>query len=311
MLDPAFKAPGRFYRGNLHTHSDRSDGILDPFEVCKRYRDEGYDFISLTDHFIGEYGYPITDTVPYRDNHFTTLLGAELHSGAMANGDLWHILAVGLPSDFEPSNSPGFKPVDNQESGAEIAMRAREAGAYIAIPHPQWSGLSMEDARLIQAAHAVEIYNHASATGNDRGNGFHVLDLLLEEGRRLDLCATDDAHFGRDDHFGGWVMVKSEANEPELLLDALKRGHYYSSQGPEFHLIEWTKSEVTVECSPCTTVIVQGQKSYSLSTYGKSITRATIKVDRLSDLSPWMRVTLIDEAKNRAWSNPVWCADIP
>ena len=96
----AFTAPGRFWRGNLHTHSTRSDGVLSPEEVCRRYRAEGYDFLALTDHFVGMWGYPIVDTVPFRAEGFTTILGAELHSGAMANGELWHILAVGLPPAF-------------------------------------------------------------------------------------------------------------------------------------------------------------------------------------------------------------------
>jgi hypothetical protein len=33
---PAFTTSGRFWRGNLHTHSTRSDGVLDPAEVCRR-----------------------------------------------------------------------------------------------------------------------------------------------------------------------------------------------------------------------------------------------------------------------------------
>ncbi len=77
-----FTAPGRFYRGNLHTHSTLSDGLLEPAEVCRRYKAEGYDFIALTDHFLGMYDFPIADTVPFRDGGFTTILGAELHSGA-------------------------------------------------------------------------------------------------------------------------------------------------------------------------------------------------------------------------------------
>ena len=121
--DPAFTAAGRFWRGNLHTHSTRSDGVLDPDEVCRRYQAEGYDFLALTDHFVGRYGYPIVDTQPMRTNSFTTILGAELHSGAMANGELWHILAVGLPSDFAPSNTPTFVPVKDQETGPQIAAR--------------------------------------------------------------------------------------------------------------------------------------------------------------------------------------------
>ena len=101
MALTALTRPGRFWRGNLHTHSNLSDGALEPAEVCRRYKAEGYDFLALTDHFIGLSGYPIADTLPFRDEGFTTLLGAELHSGAMQNGELWHILAVGLPADFK------------------------------------------------------------------------------------------------------------------------------------------------------------------------------------------------------------------
>ncbi len=32
----AFENPGKFWRGNIHTHSNLSDGLLDPGEVCRR-----------------------------------------------------------------------------------------------------------------------------------------------------------------------------------------------------------------------------------------------------------------------------------
>lgn len=301
----AFTAPGRFFRGNLHTHSTLSDGVLEPEEVCRRYADEGYDFIALTDHFVGLYNYPIADTKRFRSNSFTTILGAELHSGAMSNGELWHILAVGLPQDFAPSNSPHFRPVDDQESGAEIAKRAREAGAFVAVAHPQWSGLTLDDARGIEAAHAVEIYNHGCAIGCDRPDGFHTLDLLLTEGRRLTLVATDDAHFYEPDHFGGWVMVKAEANDPEALLASLKAGTFYSSQGPEIRNIELEKRHVVIECSAVETAIVQGQGTAAVATHGASMTIARIPRDRFI-ASPWLRVSIRDRAGRRAWSNPIW-----
>jgi len=300
-----FFAPGRFFRGNLHTHSTRSDGVLDPQEVCRRYKAEGYDFMSLTDHFIGMYEYPIVDTTAYRSEGFTTILGAELHSGAMENGELWHILAVGLPSDFAPSNSPHFRPVADQETGAQLAQRARDAGAYVAIAHPEWSGLTVNDARTIEAAHAVEVYNHGCAMGCDRPHGFHTLDLLLSEGQRLGLCATDDAHFTEPDHFGGWTMVKAEENHPDALLEALKAGHHYASTGPELRNIVWEKNKVVVETSAVASVIVQGMGTAAVAVHGDSMTRAEVRLDRLA-ASPWMRVTVIDRSGNRAWSQPVW-----
>jgi hypothetical protein len=304
-MQDTFTAPGRFWRGNLHTHSTRSDGVLDPAEVCRRYADQGYDFISLTDHFLGAYGYPITDTRAFRTNRFTTIPGAELHSGAMANGELWHILAVGLPEDFAPSHSPDFHPVAGQETGPQIAARARAAGAFVAIAHPQWSGLTLDDARTIEAAHAVEIYNHGCAVGCDRADGAAIADLLLSEGRRLTLCATDDAHFHEPDHFGAWVMVKAEENDPDALLAALKAGHYYSSTGPEIRRVELTDAGVAVECSAAASVIVSGRGTASRAIHGLSMTRAVMPLDRFRGCD-WLRVTVVDAAGRRAWSNPIW-----
>ncbi|NBO20991.1 MAG: PHP domain-containing protein [Rhodobacteraceae bacterium] len=301
----AFTAEGRFWRGNLHTHSTRSDGVLDPAEVCRRYRAEGYDFLALTDHFIGLFGYPIVDTVPFRAPGFSTILGAELHSGAMANGELWHILAVGLPADFKAPNSPHFLPVEGQETGAEIAQRAVDAGAFVAIAHPQWSGLTLADARAITAAHAVEIYNHGCATGCDRADGFAIADLLLTEGRHLSLVATDDAHFSEPDHFGGWVMVKSTENEPDALLAALKRGDFYSSQGPELRDVYVEDGHLVVQSSAVVSVIAQGRGTGARAVHGHSMTSARVSLQRL-DGSPWVRATVIDAAGKRAWSNPIW-----
>jgi hypothetical protein len=240
-----------------------------------------------------------------RAEGFTTILGAELHSGAMENGELWHILAVGLPPDFAPSKSPGFLPVAGQETGAEIAARAVAAGAFVAIAHPQWSGLTLADARTITAAHAVEIYNHGCAMGCDRPDGFAIADLLLTGGRRLTLIATDDAHFSEPDHFGGWVMVKATENTPEALLAALKAGDFYSSQGPELRDVRIEGDHVVVECSAVASVVALGHGTGAKAVHGQSLTRAEVPLARLNN-SPWVRVAVIDAAGRRAWSNPLW-----
>ncbi len=300
-----FTAPGQFYRGNLHTHSTRSDGVLPPEEVCRRYQDEGYDFIALTDHFVGLYDYPITDTTSCRNEAFTTILGAELHTGAMEKGNIWHILAVGLPSDFEHANAPHFMSVEGSETGAELSLRARDAGAFVAIAHPHWSHMTEADARSIKAAHAVEIYNHGCAVDCDRGEGFVALEQLLHEGVRFNMIATDDAHFETNDYFGGWVMVKATENSPEALLTALKAGAFYSSLGPEIHDIRIVNNAVEIECSPVSTMIVQAEGTNVEILNGDEITKGKLPLSRLG-ASPWIRVSIIDSSGKRAWSNPIW-----
>ncbi len=300
-----FSAPGRFFKGNLHTHSDISDGALPPEEVCRRYREAGYDFIAITDHYLGMYGYPVVDTTPFRTADFTTIPGAELHIGAMDNGGQWHILAVGLPADFTPPDVPHFMHTAGSETAAGLAARAREAGAFVAIAHPHWSGLSEADARRITAAHAVEIYNHGCAVETDRGEGLLSWEHMLNEGRRLTAVATDDAHFHTDDHFGGWVMVKAPENTPDALLAALKAGHFYATTGPEIHDIRITDRAIEIACSAAGTIVVQGSVTAASFERGKGLSGATIPLDRFA-ASPWVRVTVIDGAGKRAWSNPIW-----
>ena len=294
-----FAQPGRFFRGNLHTHSTRSDGTRSPGDVCSLYAQAGYDFIALTDHFLPQYGYPITDTRPYRSDSFTTIIGAELHSGAIANGSAWHIVAAGLPDDFAP-------PAED-ETGGQLAARATQAGAFVGIAHPHWYTLCEGDIEDLGPAHAVEVYNGIAVDANDRAESWHIMDILLDRGQRYFAYAADDAHLTprRHDFCRGWVHVKAEELSPRALLSALKTGAFYSSTGPQIFDIELTPGEeLTVECSPAERVFLTGVGSAAQSEWGNGLTGARF------DLSDWnshyCRVTVRDLQGGRAWSNPIW-----
>lgn len=297
MTDPAFARLGRFWKGNIHTHSTRSDGARTPEQVCATYREAGYDFLALTDHFWAKYGFPIVDTRPHRTAGFTTLLGAELHAPETALGEIWHLLAVGLPLDFAPTPP--------EETGPQLAARAMAAGAFLAIPHPGWYGLTAADANTIEGAHAVEVYNHTSQLRTERGDGVYLADQLLAEGRRINLIAVDDAHFKSPDAFGGWLMVKSAHNEPEPLLEALKAGAFYATQGPLIHDIAWEENAVEVTCSPALSVMVVGRGSKAEQSVELGQTRARLSIAHLKP-GGYARVVVADAQGRRAWSNPVY-----
>jgi hypothetical protein len=186
-----------------------------------------------------------------------------------------------------------------------MCRRAAAAGAFLGIAHPQWYGLTVEDALSIPEAHAVEIYNHGCAVECDRGDGWVVHDEALARGARLNAYAADDAHFAKPDAGGGWVMVKAEALQPELLLEALKRGEFYSSQGPEIHDITIADGAVTVACSPATWIVVAGAGTGSHCAHGQDLTRATLLLDCFGE-DGYVRITVTDAAGRRAWSNPIW-----
>jgi hypothetical protein len=307
MRIPPFSTPGRFWRGNLHTHSTLSDGALTPADVIEAYKRAGYDFLQLSDHFLARFDWPIADTRKLRCREFTTLIGAEIHAMRTSAGEYWHIVATGLPLDFAPA--------EYSECGPRLAARAKDAGAFVTIAHPSWSQLTIDDGRSLTAAHAVEIYNHTCAMMTDRGDGFYLLDQLCNENRRLTAVAGDDAHFhnGDLDAFGGSVMVKSESLDPGQLVDALKAGHFYSSQGPRIYDIEVTRAEARVDCSPVHTIALVTSASPSLSRVGRGLTHATIEFAEVAKYAwteappaKWFRIVVIDGPGRRAWTNPIW-----
>ena len=159
--------------------------------------------------------------------HKVILTEAEARLGGQA------LLAQMLPGRAEFGGIVTNLAREAEQAGAEIRLNARADRAMvdqIAPDHvilatgaqPRWPrGLEIDE-----AAHAVEIYNHGCAVDCGRGGGFHTAELMISRGRKMMLIATDDAHFNTPDAFGGWVMVKAEANEPEALLAAHRLVHY-------------------------------------------------------------------------------------
>ncbi len=299
MQNLPFNKPGKFYRGNIHTHSTLSDGRRSPEAVCQFYRENGYDFIALTDHFMEKFNYPIADTRAFRTADFTTILGAELHTGIMSSGEPWHILAVGLPLDFAP-------PLKD-ETGPEIAARAMAAGAYVAVAHPAWYSLTEDEVISLGDVHAIEIINGIAHDHSDKVDSVYMLDVMLQRGRRYFACATDDAHFHEkhDDLLLGWVMVKAESLDPDALLGALKRGEYYSTEAPLIHDIQVVPGEhVKIRCSPVNHVFVTGKGSKASYLHGNGITEAVMPITHWN--ANYCRVTIRDAQGHRAWSNPIF-----
>lgn len=293
-----FDLPGHFWKGNIHTHSTISDGVFSPEEVCRMYRQAGYHFIALTEHFLEEYGYPLADTSTWRGEGFTTLYGAELHAEETEIGGKWHILAVGLPLDFTQLDG---------EKGPELAQRARSTGAFVAAAHPQWYSLTESDIVSLGEIDAVEVFNGVSVDYNDRMDGWQVADVLLGKGHRFNVYAADDFHgFPGWHEFGrGWVWVRSETLEPDALLNALKAGHYYSSTGPEIYDVQFDGTDqVHVRCSPAERVFVSGRGPAAASVGGHGLMDVTVDLSRFD--SPYGRITVRDRFGGRAWTNPFW-----
>ena len=250
------------------------------------------------------FNYPIT--LPELEiKNFTLIPGAELHTSKMGNGELWHILALGLNDKLKPPNQPNFLINNKSENIESLSSRLFESGAFVSLTHPEWNGMALQDTLKVKKVHAIEIYNHSCAIECDRGSGVAVLDQILNHGKEINIIATDDSHFHINDAFGGWVMVKSDSNSKEAILEALKKGHYYSSQGPDFKNIRLQNGKLEVVCTPVEKIIVNGYGSASTYKYKNDMESAIFNLGLLPQ-KKWLRITIIDKKGNRAWTNPIY-----
>ena len=264
-----------------------------------------YDFTCLSDHLWHDKKFAAqtvldVSTLNYKD--FVALPSAEIHAKGKKydRAGLWHLVANGLPINF--------KMASEVETVNELLDRTLKTGAFVTIAHPEWYSLTSDEAILLRKAHAVEIYNHASTISANRGSGIATADFLLNENIRILLTAADDSHFHKEDTLGGWVFVKAENLTIENILNALKKGHYYSSTGLAIYNIEVVDNEIKVECSCASHIIISGSSHSSLSKSGYNITRASFDLNKLD--SDFFRVTIFNEYGKYAWSNPYWLDEI-
>ena len=290
-----------YFKGNLHGHSNHSDGVLNPQEVVNKYKEIGYDFTCLSDHLWKDSKFAaetVLETKHLNQKDFITIPSAELHclGKKYVKDGLWHIVANGLPLDF--------KCADEKETAPSLVQRAIEAGAFVTIAHPEWYSLTFDECLSLSHAHGIEIYNHSCHIEAQRGFGTAAADYLLQENNRIFLTATDDSHFKMQDSGGGWVMVAWDKLSESSILNALKNGQYYSSTGVEIFEFEIDNYQVNIQCSPSNQVCIVGRGAKSMSQNGKNITQAEFDLKKYP--SDWFRVSIANDSGEFAWTNPVW-----
>ena len=140
----AFEREGEWLKAALHTHSTRSDGLLDPGAMVDHYEWLGFDVIAITDHW--------TLTKGSSTENILVITGAELAADAPAGmGNDVEILAIGI--DDIPEDPGGdrenwghienfFYKTFSNLSAAASAIDAQGGVGFIA--HPYWSGMTLE-----------------------------------------------------------------------------------------------------------------------------------------------------------------------
>ena len=285
--------PGRrTYRANFHTHTTCSDGRLSPQESMAAYRREDYDILAITDHR----KVTLQRAVP---EGLLAVPGIELDF--MLGHQAVHLLGLGVSADVAHRWDPKGTPQQ-----AIDAIRA--CGGLAVLAHPAWSMNDTQTMASLEGLSAVEVWNSVSAPpyNADRADASALLDSLwcLRPDRLLPVMANDDTHFYGTEFASGWNMVQCDELTVPAVLEALRRGDYYATRGPQIHCLELTDTQLIVNCSPAERIVF-----YSDLPWVEGRARAMHGISQSAyDLQPgdrFVRVQVTDAQGRSAWSRPI------
>jgi hypothetical protein len=228
-------------KGNLHTHTNLSDGDSPPGLVARWYDDHGYDFLCISDHNLRFDPSQLQAELRVEGRLLVLIPGEELTTW-WSGPDRTHALHVnGYGTRSEHGSGEG----DTVESILQdMVSRVASDGALASLNHPNfWESVRWQEIAALERLSFLEVYNGHHLASN-QGTASQppvetVWDLVLSRGRRIWGLAVDDAHhfdgFGPDraNPGRGWVEVWAQERQPSDIVSALAGGKFYSSTGPQ------------------------------------------------------------------------------
>lgn len=208
--------------GDLHTHTNASDGQYPLYELAKKAKKLGMDFLGPANHN------------NYTDNiNPPSIPGLTLIPAVEWTHYKGHINLFGAPMPFQNSFV-----ANSEEEMLALLEAAKAAGALVSVNHPKdpgcpylWQSRDIFD--------AVEVWNGPMRPANNKAIAWW--ETLLQDGRRLPLVGGSDYHrtlgpvrLGRP-----VTAVWAASRSAKDILAAVGAGHSYvtsSVRGPRLSL---------------------------------------------------------------------------
>jgi hypothetical protein len=246
---PSAAAQGapRWFKGNTHTHTLNSDGDSPPDVVVRWYRENGYQFVVVTDHEF------VTDVAPLNGllgaaGRFLVIQGQEVtqvladssHPDGRRQG---HVTAINVSRVVLPQGGASLA-----EAYARNLAAIRTAGGLPQVNHPNWRwSVRLSDMAGLPDSTIFEIRNGhpginslggTDAAGNVALSTEALWDSLLTRGKVMFGVGTDDSHYftqpwDRSLPRPGqaWIFVRATELSADAIVRAMRRGDFYASTG--------------------------------------------------------------------------------
>ena len=229
--------------GDLHLHSDASDGQHDIQTLAKMAKGKGLDFLAITNHN----NYSENFSLPH-------VPGLTLIPGVEWTHYKGHMNFLGISKPFSGS----FVANDLAEMRA-VTWQARERGALVCVNHPKCNlcPYLWEDDQSFQL---VEVWNGPMRKVNRDGIAWWT--ELLRQGRRIPAVGGSDFHRDHSPVRLGNPVTAVYADSPAAadILDAVASGRSFITSGIRGVGLEMSCGDQTFGA-----VIADGGTSHSLT----------------------------------------------
>ena len=232
------------YTGDLHTHSNGSDGWDDPAVVAANYRKAGFDFMALTDHHKREPSERMIDA------YAGVPLGIKLYHGEEVHADPGQIHVVNFGGGYSVNEKlkeggdalrerlrrmatgldlpAGVNPM---EAALRIWMadEIRKAGGISILAHPFWVYKLTYHMNLATLNYCVDnrIFDALELFGgiNQRENSLQLSYYMekISTGKKPPIVASSDSHqTDPAEHFGtSKTMIFAKDCELDSIKEAI------------------------------------------------------------------------------------------
>ena len=277
----------RWYKIGLHIHTTLSDGTKSPEEAAMIYKNAGFDAIAITDHW----QYHQTDEIA----GLKIISGCEYNIGGTDSSHcVMHIVGVGM------TEAPSLS---QQSAAQKIIDSINQAGGLAILAHPAWSLNNVQDVQHLSGFGATEIYNTVSDVNqSSRPYSGYFVDILANAGIVYPLLATDDVHYyDGNDETKSYIMVKASDLSDAAILQAVRDGAFYATQGPELY-VSREGEKIILRCTPCVKIMFLSNAVWAPDKIlrGENLTYAEYP---LKDFEKWVRVEVVDHEGRYGWSN--------
>ena len=290
-------------KGNLHTHTTNSDGDYSVWEVLDIYKNNGYDFLGITDHEVFcEEKY---------DGEITLIHGIEESSLYVQNDDRRGTYAhfnCFIPKENVKAKVKYYQNVGDLQKNID---ELNKMYSLVQFNHPLFSRFLDNEHLALDGYDLIEIYNHkdfVEETG--MSNAENLIRTMLNNHKKFWISANDDFHgpyYGtkNDRCFGGFNMVCADNNE-ESILHAIKNGYFYPTTGPMIKDFRREGNIFKIETTPVKRIIFYSNMRRCKNIYDLNDEEITYGEYELRGNEFYLWVKIIDKDGKLAWSQPVY-----